>query len=233
MYSVLSALILFVVFVVWYLTIMHVSGGIYKPTDWRIIGALVTWSFISGLCVFYQSVVYRFLRTRIKNSLTWAVLFLLPAIFISAHRVHASLPGVRVQRLLSEAGLASLPKSRTNLRISGWWFPDEMGRCLMFRASRGDIETFLDTSPSLVDRECERFSLERMRVEYPTDDRKWLEYREAGHVLFMSESTPPWYEGELRSYGRYYYLPSKNHSPSCEIIVDDEEHIVYIQMIWS
>ena len=232
-YSILSALILFVAFVIWHLTIMHLSGGIYKPADLRIIGALVMWSFITGLCVFYQSVMYRFLRTRIKKTLTWSVLFLLPAVIISSFRIHASLPGVRAQGILSEAGLTSQPKSSTNLRVYSWWFPDEAGRCLKFHATSGDIEAFLSTSPSLEDQQCERFSPERMRLEYPRDNKKRMEYQEAGHVLFIPESAPPWYKEEIRKSGRYYYIPSQNHSNSCEIIVDDEEHIVYIKMIWS
>jgi hypothetical protein len=230
-YSVLSTLFLFVSFVIWHLAIMHVSGGIYKPTDLRIIGAVVVWSFIACLCIFYQSVVYRFLRTRIKSPLTWAILFLLPAIIISSLRIHASLPGVTAQRLLSEAGLAPLPKSATDLRVYGWWFPDEAGRCLMFRATIDDIEAFLNTSPSLEGRQCEKFSTERMRVEYPSDIKKYMEYQQAGHALFVPESTPSWYKEEIRKSGRYYSIPSQNRPNSCEIIVNDEEHIVYIKMI--
>jgi len=230
---VFSALILFLGFVVGPLVSMHVSGGIYTPADLRIIMLVVGWSLAAGMCVLYQAIVYRLLRRRIRSPLMWAVLFLLPALVLTSLGVHYSLPRVRAQKILGEGGFAALPKSAIDLRVYGWWCPDEMGRCMMFRATPQDVEEFLNTSPTLKGRKCEKFSPERMRILFPRDTTKWMEYKEAGHELFGHSSGPRWYKEEIRSYGRYYSVPTKDYRKSCEVIVDDEENIIYIKVIWS
>ena len=232
-YSVFSALILFLGFVVGPLVSMRVSGGIYAPADLRIIMLVVAWSLAAGLCVLFQAVVYRLLSTRIRSSLMWAVLFLLPALVLSSEGVHHSLPRVRAQKILAEGGFAPLPRSATQLRVYGWWFPDEVGRCMMFRATAQDVEEFLNASPTLKGRKCKKFSPESMRMLFPRDTTKWMEYIEAGHELIGPLSGPPWYKEEIKGYGRYYSVPTKDYRGSGQVIVDDEENIVYVKVIWS
>jgi len=232
-YSVFSAVILFLGFVVGPVVSMRVSGGIYAPADLKIIVLLVGWSLAAGLCILHQAVVYRLLKARIRSPLKWAVLFLLPVLVLTSLGVHHYLPKVRVQKILAEGGFAPLPKSATHLRVYGWWCPDELGRCMMFRATPQDVEEFLNTSPTLKGRKCQKFSPERMRILFPRDTTKWMEYTEAGHELFGHSSGPLWYKEEIRSYGRYYSVPTKDYRKSCEVIVDDEKNIVYIKVIWG
>jgi len=73
-----------------------------------------------------------------------------------------------------------------------------------------------------------------MRLPYPKDTEKSIEYQEAGHVLYFPDITAPgWYIEQIDSKAREYKIPAEENHNWGEVIVDDEKNIVYIKVIWS
>ena len=101
---------------------------------------------------------------------------------------------------------------------------------MKFHASREDIEQFLSASPSLQGHECEKFSAEKMRLA-----RRGREYAatvepNSNNEYFSPDSTlPAWYKEEIRGQGRYYRIPGH----TVEVIVDDEQNLVFISVSYS
>lgn len=185
------------------------------------------WSF------WYQVFIFEIFKKRIKNNLLWAIIFILPAIILGANRLYNSLPTVNARRILNLAELAPLPKSAKEIKFYTWSSLFSGEKFLRFRASPRDIEKFIKESPILQDAECEIFSAERMRVKYPKDSKKRGQIYNTGHETFIPDpSAPNWYKGEIKK-GRLYIInPEWGYYPG-EVIVDDEQHFVYINIIWS
>jgi hypothetical protein len=215
-YSIISILILFLGLVVIPETIIRTTDSISDETIGflrRIVQPLVFWSFISGLCVLYQAIIYRLLWKKIGNSLAWAILFLLPAVVLSPILIPGSLPKPRAQMFLPSGGYARLPGSATGIRACRWRRSDENVTYIMFSATDKDIEQFLDTSPLLQSIQMVRYS-NGPRIKN-----------------FVSKfPTPDWYAQNISGQGRYYYAGDKRLSS--EVIVNDEKNIIYIRINW-
>lgn len=231
---ILNTLLLFLICVVGRYAMELVYGAVFSMIVGEAVVSTITLPFFIVLSLAYQVVVYLLLKTRIKHILLWAILFLAPAIVLGADCLYTSLPTVAARRILAIAELASLPKSATEIKVYTWSFLFSGEKSLRFRASPDDIERFLDESPILRDAECERFSRKRMRLHSPHDPKKWGEYQEAGHELFVPDSSaPPWYKEEIKQGGRRYIIhPEWGYYPG-EVIVDDEEHLIFINIVWS
>jgi len=231
---ILNTLLLFLICVVGRYAMELVYGAVFSMIVGEAVVSTITLPFFIVLSLAYQVVVYLLLKTRIKHILLWAILFLAPAIVLGADCLYTSLPTVAARRILAIAELASLPESATEIKVYTWSFLFSGEKSLRFRASPDDIERFLDESPILRYAECERFSRKRMRLHSPHDPKKWGEYQEAGHELFVPDSSaPPWYKEEIKQGGRRYIIhPEWGYYPG-EVIVDDEEHLIFINIVWS
>lgn len=233
-FCLLNGIIIFVVCATSRQMLRFIFHGAFPIILMEAILAAVPSGFLIALSLPYQAVVHHIFRTRLKNNLLWAILFMLPAIAIGTNSLYHSLPAVAARRILSHGELAPLPESATEIKVYTWSSLFSGEEFLRFRASPRDIEQFLDESPILQDAECEKFSRDRMRVRSPHDPEKWGEYREAGHELFVPDpSAPPWYKEEIIRGGRRYIIqPEWGHYPG-EVIVDGEEHLVFIKVVWS
>lgn len=202
---------------------------IIMETIFAVISSAV-WVFIS---LGYQILTYELFKMRIRRNLYWAILFLLPGIVLGTERLYTSLPTVAARRILTLAELAPLPESATEIKVYTWSSLFSGEKFLRFHASPRDIERFLDESTILQGAECQTFSPERMRLHSPDDPEKWGRYYEAGHEFFIPDpSAPAWYKEEIRRGRRYIIHPEWGYYPG-EVIVDDEEHFVFVNIIWS
>jgi len=231
---VLNTLLLFLICVVGRYVMELLSGAVFSMIVIEVVESTITLLIFIVLSLGYQVVVYLLLKTRIRRELLWAILLLVPAIVLGADCLYKSLPTVAARRILSHGELAPLPESAVDIKVFIWASLFSGEEFLRFRASPDDIERFLDESPILRGAECERFSRKRMRLHSPHDPKKWGEYQEAGHELFVPDSSaPPWYKEEIKQGGRRYIIhPEWGHYPG-EVIVDGEEQIVFIKVVWS
>lgn len=210
-----------------------IYNGVFSIIVMKTVLAGIGSAFLICVSLGYQVLVYEIFKKRIKRNLLWAILFLLPAVVLGTYQLYASLPTVNAQRILTLAELAPLPESATEIKCYTWSFIFSGEQFLRFRASPRDIEQFLDESPILRGAEFETFSAERMRVRSPNDPEKLGQLHEDGHETFVPDpSTPDWYKDEIRQ-GRHYIIrPEWGYYPG-EVIVDDEEHFVFVKIIWS
>lgn len=200
----------------------------------KVAFAVFSCGLLSLLSLPFQGIFYELLRKKIKNELQWAILFLIPAFLLGGISLYQSLPRVRARTVLSDGRLAALPESATDIKVYSWSFIFSGESFMKFSANPEDINVFLNSSPSINGQQCQRYSLERMRLPYPKDSRKLMEYNEAGHELFIPDSmAPDWYDTQIRIRGRSYEIPPEGHHNNGEVIVDDENNVVYINVIWS
>jgi len=245
-FCVLGAVILFLTIVIGRPLIMIVSDAEYwEVVLLGVLTSVVAWPTVVGVLLIYQAVVYRFLKTRIRRGSTWATLFILPAIAISVFTFYDSLqarraflqdsqPTVKAQRILSYGRLAPLPESASDIKVYSWSSPFSGEWFLRFSAIPEDIEEFLNTSPSIKGAECVMYSREKMKLPYPEDYWQNTKYFHDGHEYFDYHSTgPEWYKPEIRGRGRYYRIRPKVGFKRAEVIVDDEEHLIFVKLVWS
>ena len=210
-----------------------IYNGVFSIIVIETVFAGIGSAFLICVSLGYQAIVYEIFKNRIKRNLLWPVLFLLPAIVLGTNHIYTSLPTVAARKILTLAELAPLPESATEIKVHEWssLFSGEM--FLIFRASPRDIEKFLKESPILQGTECETFSAERMLLRSSNDPEKLGQLHEDGHETFVPDpSTPDWYKDEIRKGRLYIIQPEWGYYPG-QVIVDDEEHYVFVKIIWS
>jgi len=208
--------------------------GAFSIIVFKAIFAAIGSAFLIGLSLPYQAIVHHLLRTRIRHNLLWAILFLLPAILFGGFSLYQSLPGIQARTILAHGQLAHLPESAIDIKVYTLSSPFSGEEFLRFRADPDDIERFLDESPILQGKECEKFSKERMRLKYPKDYGTKAEHFEHEHEYFHPDpSAPAWYIEEIKGTGRRYKFQPKGYHYPGEVIVDDEQHIVYVMLVFS
>ena len=214
-----------------FMLISHASLGIIVVE--AIFAAFPTAFFIC-LSLPYQTVLHRFFRRRIRSTVLWAILFLLPAILLGGDSLYRSLPKVKARRILAHGELAPLPESATDVKVFTWSSLFSGEEFLQFRAAPIDIERFLNTSSILRDAECQKYSRDRMRLQFPKDYGMKEEHLMGPHDYFSPEAhAPEWYKEELRGPGRRYIIhPKKYHYPG-EVIIDDDENLVFVYLCFS
>jgi hypothetical protein len=232
-YVLLNALLLFV--------ICSSSREMLKLVSHRAISVLIIEAifaaigagFLTLISLGYQTLVYRLMKTRVRRNALWAILFVLPAIMFGSVCIYSSLPTVAARKILGHAELAPLPKSATEIKVYTWSSLFSGEEFLGFRASSRDIEKFLNESPILQNAECEKFSHERMRLRTPDTTPNTDQFDEGEHEFFVPDlNAPTWYKDEIRRGKRYIIHPKWGYYPG-EVIVHDEEHLVFVHVIWS
>jgi len=201
-------------------------------------------ALLSGIFVFLwslgpslvcQALAHRLLKRKITSRAIWGILFLLPAITIGGGWFYCSTPIAQARATLARGELARLPKSATDIRVYMWSSPFSGEEFLRFRATPEDIEKFLKESPILRGAKCRKYSKDRMRLKQPEDYwQRLMEYREDQHEYFHPDpSTPDWYKQEIRSPARSYMIrPKRYHYPG-EVLIDDEENLVFVYLCFS
>lgn len=194
-----------------------------------------------GLGVLAQTMMWRRLRPRM-GSVTWRSLLLLPPVALAVGWLaltgydHWALsrkyePIKRSPVVLNRAGLAPLPDSARDVRVHAWGFLMSGKYTLRFTADPNDIEHFLAASPSLERVHARTYSRERMRLRGGDDVRFSDRYDAQGNEYFTPEcDVPAWYRQEIRGPGRRYKINWYDGKYQGELLVDDEEHTVYVHV---
>lgn len=195
------------------LVIMVVSNlpSGYKDVGmfFQIIYRLIYVCICTVLIFFFQCAVYKKLRSRIMGRIIWAVLFM-PTVFVGGHSIYGSLPSVRIHAMMDNAELASLPASASDIKVFSWSTPFSGAAFFRFRATQDDIELFLGKSPILKGAEFEKFD---------QDDPE--------HFIH-EKSAPPWYTEEIKGPGIQYKVRPKRYPHGVEIIIDEEQSLVFV-----
>jgi hypothetical protein len=145
-----------------------------------------------------------------------------------------NIPANVISAVREQGDLAPLPPSATEMRTYGWSSGFSSGRYVRFQAEPREIEAFLAASPGLKGRKPERFSSKHMYLPYPKDRARTEEELEASarHDYFSLHG-PEWYNPSIRVKGRQYDIPWHGEGYHGEVVVDDEQHIVFIHTSYS
>jgi hypothetical protein len=118
------------------------------------------------------------------------------------------------------------------VHIFSHWFGSTLN--LRFAAEPNDIERFIEDSPSLKGLSCRTYSRDRMRLAYEDlgdasdDSVRSIDY---DHDHFVPrDGAPKWYKEEIRGKGRRYEIKAWGGDWWGELIVDDEQHVVYVRI---
>ncbi|MDI6451350.1 hypothetical protein [Anaerobaca lacustris] len=195
---------------------------------------IFTAGFLVWASLVYQIAIYKGLGRRLRSRFVWLVLFIWPGIVLGSSVFSISTPSARAEALLSRARLAPLPASATGIRVYEWSSPFSGEEFLRFAAEPNDVEKFLRESPALQGQEPEHFSAERMRLPTSGNPEKDWESQVAGHETYVPRPTiPDWYKQKITGPARRYIVQPERYQYPGHVLVDDEEHVVYIYLIFS
>ncbi len=225
-----SASVLFVLYMVVPIAIRLMSGTPHHAVGtgldllWRTIGLCVL------LCLFvlYESLLHNVLPPVLKNGVARSVLVLLPAFLIGGRTIFHSLPSVRAAQILESAELSALPESATEITVYAWWTPMSGEEYLAFRASHDDIELFVGKSPILKAAERRDYSRAKMRLL----DGERVQSTGAEYIRHH-RTAAPWYMEEIRWRARRYRIRPKGYHHEGEVIIDQENDIVFVKLVFS
>jgi hypothetical protein len=232
-YARIATLLLFVLCVVvpTWLVESSRSGG---PGDLMgLVNSVIIFGLAYVLLRAFRHAVHHDFKHRVSSTRVWAVVFISPAVLIGGYFTYRALPASRARAILAYADLARLPPSARHVRSYRWSSPMSGEKFLRFAASAEDIERFLQESPILRGKKCERYSAERMRLPYPDDFGREEHFTGSTVYFTPSLTAPSWYREEVRGRGRRYEIqPEGDHYPG-EVLIDDEEHVVYVHLMFS
>jgi hypothetical protein len=212
------------------------------PVGLRVVTRIIMAVLALGVGLLTQAILWRVLRTRTTTAFRQGAVLLLPAVVLgggwlvlTAHD-HSVLqrkyaPLVRAPWVLARAQLGVLPASANNVSVHIFTFICSANYFLRFAAEPNDIEQFLEDSPSLKGVGGERYSKERMRIACRDFDQASDDSRNAAHDYFSPHgSVPSWYKEEIRGAGRRFETDAWEGKWFGEVIVDDEQHVVYVHV---
>ena len=240
-YAMIGSLVLLAALIVGLAWFRSAPGQETGKTGLTFALRIVMAGSVLGLSVLAQTRMWRRLRPRM-GSVTWRSLLLLPAVALGVGWLaltgydHWALsrkfePIKRSPVVLNRAGLAPLPESARDVRVHAWGFLMSGKYTLRFTADPNDIERFLAVSPSLERVGARTYSRERMRL--PGGDYVKLSdrYDAQGNEYFTPEcDVPDWYRQEIRGPGRRYEISWYDGKYQGELLIDDEEHTVYVHV---
>jgi len=211
------------------------------PVGLTFVLRIVMAGFTLGLGVLAQTVTWRRLRPRM-TSVAWRCLLLLPAFVLGTAWLaltgydHWTLsrkydPIKRSPIVLLRAGLTELPASARDVRVHSWAFFMSGKYTLRFTADPNVIEDFLAASPSLEKVRPSTYSSRHMRLRGGIVVDSLDKYDAQGNERFAPQrDVPRWYQQEIRGPGRRYEINWYEGKYRGELLVDDEEHIVYVHV---
>ena len=242
--SLLGAAILFLALVVGRQIILVLSGVVWWVVAIECVKGAFGWGLLAGGLLLCQALLHRFLKGRIRRAAIWAVLFLLPTVILSGMTLYSALrlrpialhelqPAVRAAKILDNARLASLPDSAADIRVHEWSSPFSGEDFLRFRASPAEIERFLSESPSLKGKQAEPFQRKAEPSPSTPARRSGWPYDTLWFQSFMAEPGAPDWHRQPVDRGRRYEFRPKGRYLEAEVIVDDDNNLVYVTVVWS
>jgi len=240
-YAVTGSLILLVFLIIGLASFRSAPGQETGKVGLTFVSRIVMAGFAVGLGVLAQTMIWRRLRPHMA-SVAWLSLLLLPPVVLGVGWLtltgydHWALsrkyePTKRSPVVLNRAGLAPLPDSASDVRVHAWGFLMSGEYTLRFTADPNDIEHFLAASPSLERVIARTYSRERMRLRGGDDVMFSDRYDSQGNEYFTPEcDVPGWYRQEIRGPGRRYEINWYDGKYRGELLVDDEEHTVYVHV---
>ncbi|MGD9110620.1 MAG: DUF4190 domain-containing protein [Phycisphaerales bacterium] len=141
--------------------------------------------------------------------------------------------------ILKAGRLAPLPQSAADVKAAGWSSIFAGEDYLMFSASPADIDKFIADSPSISKSIPEVYTPQHKHLPSPENISDFNDFEIEEHIkhdyYYRHEDTPDWYEPTI-NIGRKYEIPgdpNKNGHNWGSVIINDESHCVYIEVIWS
>ena len=209
-----------------------IRSGTVSIIIFKAVLALIATGFLVALSFAFQITLFLLLKNKIRRMFAWCVLFLLPSVTIGGMSVYYAVPSVQANVILSHAKLARLPKSAHDIRVYTWASPMSGEEFLKFKVNRDDIEVFIAYSPILKNKECVKYTKEKMRLPYPKN--YGMEHFNASHEYFHPGlSAPDWYKGEIKGSGRRYKIHPEGYYYPGEVIIDDASCTIFVKLIFS
>ena len=132
----------------------------------------------------------------------------------------------QVSRLLSEAKLAALPASATNIAYYQWSGLVTGETYAKFEMSAADMQGFISNSSALQGIKPKIYDPKHQHIPYPTSSS---DFPAAEHDYFDSHPKfPSWFDMTIRGNGRKYVIP---WGPGLWILMDEDRHIVWLRLI--
>lgn len=199
-----------------------------------LIFATIHASFYFVLSLLPQMILYHFFKVRIRKRLWWWIIFLSPFALLGSFHLYLATPTVQARTILSNANLASLPESAQDISVYTWSSLMSGEEFLKFDAESEEIAQFISSSPILKDVVCNTYTKDRMRLLQSENFAFRFEDVNDPHEYFRPDSSnPDWYKEEIKGAGRRYeFQPDGYHYPG-EVIIDDDQDIVYVKLTFS
>jgi len=227
--KVLGLGLLFVLYVVAPIPIRIMGGSAGFDVVFLLLFGWVGLLFWTGACVLWWRIVDVHAHRITPSRRVWGALVLLPILLIGSLAVYDSWPSVRAACILRNAELAPLPPSAHELKVNLWFTPMSGEGYLRFKAARDDIEHFLAASPVVRDVEYVKHSNDQDRYFHPRDQRNPKSPEAFHRYVSRPNGAPRWTLQELKpSMTRYSIDPAG--SPSGALIVDEEDHLVFVKL---
>jgi len=210
-----------------------------------VLARVVFAAFAAGVCVVFQAILWRLLRTRIKYPRTLTISLLLPSILLSGLWITSACldrkvflrhvqPEARAARVLHNGQLATLPDSATDIEVHTWSSPFSGEEYLRFAAEPNDIEMFLSESRILRGKVPNEYRATHTNLSAADGVEEQGTPAEAAYdVLGLGPMAPDWYRPDFTNPARRYIIQPKRYQLPGEVIVDDEQHVVYIYLCFS
>jgi hypothetical protein len=190
--------------------------------------------FLAGVSIAGHGLLYVLLCRKLKNDLLWAIVFVLPAVFFGHSLLRGSFPVVTAGILLSNGQLAELPESARDVQVYHWSSLFAGQEYLRFSAEPNDIRAFLRQSPILKDKTSRRYKIEPMYRSVPGDPETAGRQGEAKWKMYPLHSNgPTWYRPGIDNPARRYEIQPKDYQLPGEVIVDDEQNVIYVYLCFS
>jgi hypothetical protein len=229
MLQITGLLLLILFYVVIPMKIWTATGTPSGAIAGRLMSGPVAFLFWIVVCCFSWRMVERRAKRRKMDKVMLAVWTLLPVVLIGGRAIYLALPSVRAANILANAELAPLPPSAREIKVYTWSTPFSGEWRLCFRADRADIERFLEASPALRKAEFREYSAERMRLIDPEPYRDRSNDDPNGPDYFRPDfNMPPWYIQEIRGPGKRYKTKAPGYSDPGEVIVHNEDDLVFV-----
>ena len=169
---------------------------------------------------------------KIKKKL-WCLIFLLLFAILGSYFLYRSIPNVRARSILANANLAPLPESAQDIYVHTWSSFMSGAEYLRFHAKPEDIEQFINDSPILKDVKFDIYKKDKMRLYKPENYPYNLDDVNNSHEYFVPRPCPDWYKEEIKGAGRRYEIQPEGYHYPGEVIIDYENNIVCVKLIFS
>lgn len=241
-FAVIGSAILLVILLLGLFWIWNVPGRETWTVGLTFLAGVIAAGLILGFGLLVQAIVWKSRQERKPQTAQRGLTLLVPTFVfgaawlgfaVTSHHVFSKkfAPVVRAPGVLDRAGLADLPSSAHGVKVYSFGFICSGKYILRFAADPNDIETFLAASPSLEDVACRAYSDKQMRLPArDLDDVYGLRPHDGNDYFDPNDVMPSWYIREIRGPGRRYDIKWYDGMYQGELLIDDEDHVVYVHV---